>query len=271
MVFDLLEQTIPYTDIMVTNLLFSIFILIVGYIGIKIILNGFLKGFKSTNLPGLVVEFLATFFKVLLYILLILVFLSSLGFDVNSVVIGLSAVIGLILGFGLQDTLTNLASGIWIAALRPLDKDEFISVGGSSGTVSSVGIMSTELITPDNQLITVPNKLVWGNSIINFTRMPIRRAAVDVGISYKSDLDEAIKIAMDLMEKHPLVLEDPAPNVVVLGLGDSSVDLQLRPWTKTPDLWSVKWDLTGKIFKEYNEKGIEIPFPQRDIHIKKEE
>ncbi|RQD82432.1 mechanosensitive ion channel family protein, partial [Methanosalsum natronophilum] len=112
MVFDLLEQTIPYTDIMVTNLLFSIFILIVGYIGIKIILNGFLKGFKSTNLPGLVVEFLATFFKVLLYILLILVFLSSLGFDVNSVVIGLSAVIGLILGFGLQDTLTNLASGI---------------------------------------------------------------------------------------------------------------------------------------------------------------
>ncbi|AEH59955.1 MscS Mechanosensitive ion channel [Methanosalsum zhilinae DSM 4017] len=266
----ILEETILYSDITLMNVILSIVLLLAGIAVTKIATIMFKNGMNKSNLPQLVIEFLSKFFSVLLYIAVILIFVSSLGFDVNSVVLGLSAVIGLILGFGMQDTLTNLASGIWLAALRPLDKDEFISVGGSSGTVSSVGIMATELITPDNQLITVPNKLVWGNSIINFTRLPTRRAAVDVGISYKSDLDQAIQVALDLMKEHPLVLDDPAPAVVVSELGDSSVDLQLRAWTQTQNLWTVKWDLTGGIFKAYNEKGIEIPFPQRDVHIKRD-
>lgn len=198
----------------------------------------------------------------------ILLAVRALGIEVGSVVIGLSAVIGLILGFGMQDTLTNLAAGVWIAALRPIDMGEVVEVAGKVGKVNAVGIMSTELLTPDNVLITIPNKLVWGNVITNYTRMPTRRVDVNVGVAYGTDLDKAIKIAMDLMQNHPKVLKDPAPTVVITELADSSINLQLRAWAKTEDYWTVKGDLTKGIYEAYMKEGIEIPFPQMDVHIK---
>ncbi len=270
MQLEVLETNIPLLGMTWLHLLSSLLLLVIGIVVAKYVVRYFRKGLSRSKLPELVVEFLSRFLSVLLYVAVFLMFISSLGVQVDSVVLGLSAVIGLILGFGMQDTLTNLSSGIWIAALRPLDKGEFVSVGGYSGTVNAVGIMATELLSIDNQLITIPNKLVWNNSIVNNSRMPTRRASVDVGISYKADLDKAITVAMDLMRSHPKVLEEPSPAVVVLGLGDSSVDLQLRAWTVNADLWGVKWDLTGGIFKAFRENGIEIPYPQRDVHLKKE-
>jgi small-conductance mechanosensitive channel len=168
----------------------------------------------------------------------------------------------------MQDTFTNIASGVWVAAVRPIDMGETVTLNGQTGKVKSVGIMSTELLTPDNQLITIPNKLVWGSSIVNMTRMPTRRASVDVGISYSSDIEQAIKIALDLMRGNPLVLQDPQPSVVSTELASSSVNLQLRAWAKTGDLMSVKNALTIGIFEAYRREGIEIPFPQMEISIK---
>jgi len=266
----ILEQVIPMTSLTWISLITSLVVLISGLIISKIIVSLFRKGLKKSHLPELVIEFLSRFLGVLLYVAVLLAFMASLGSDVGSLVLGLSAVIGLILGFGMQDTLNNLASGIWIAALRPMDINDFITVAGSTGTVSAVGIMATEIITVDNQFITIPNKLIWGSTIVNFTRMPTRRASVDVGISYKSDLDKAVTIAMELMQSHPKVLAEPSPAVIVMALGESSVDLQLRAWTANSDLWSVKWDLTGGIFKAFKENGVQIPYPQRDVHIKKE-
>ncbi len=262
-----LDTGIPLLGMTWLNLLSSLLILGIGIVAVKYAVRYFRKGLSRSRLPDLVVEFLSRFLSVLLYVAVLLVFVSSLGIEVGPVVLGLSAIIGLVLGFGMQDTLTNISSGVWIAALRPMDKGDFVTIGGYSGTVNAVGIMATELLTVDNQLITIPNKLVWNNSIINNTRMPTRRASVDVGISYKSDLDKAIRAAMDLMNAHPKVLQDPSPAVVVLGLGDSSVDLQLRAWTANADLWGVKWDLTGDIIKVFRDNGIEIPYPQRDVHM----
>jgi small-conductance mechanosensitive channel len=145
---------------------------------------------------------------------------------------------------------------------------ETVTVNGQTGKVKAVGIMSTELLTPDNQLITIPNKLVWGSSIVNMTRMPTRRVSVDVGISYSSDFQKAIGIALNLMKTHPLVLHEPEPAVVTTELADSSVNLQLRAWVKTGDIGTVKNNLTAGIFDAYNREGIEIPFPQMDINIK---
>ncbi|WP_332881912.1 mechanosensitive ion channel family protein [Methanosarcina horonobensis] len=194
--------------------------------------------------------------------------MKSLNFDVDSFIVGLSAIIGLVLGLGMQDTFTNITAGIWVAAIRPIDREEIVVVNGQTGKVKSVGIMSTELLTPDNQLITIPNKLVWGSSIVNMTRMPTRRASVDVGISYSSDIEKAIKIALDLMKGHPLILQEPEPAVVTTELASSSVNLQLRAWTKTGDFMGVKNSLTAGIFEAYRKEGIEIPFPQMDIHVK---
>jgi small conductance mechanosensitive channel len=264
----IIEQVIPYTDITVSRLIFAIIVLIAGFISIKFLVSIFRKGIQKTKLPDLTTQFLAHFLNILLYAIVVLVFLKSLNFDVDSFVIGLSAVIGLVLGLGMQDTLTNITAGVWIAAIRPIDTGEMVVINGQTGKVRAVGIMSTELLTPDNQLITIPNKLVWGSSIINMTRMPTRRASVDVGISYSSDLEKAIKIAIDLMKGHPLVLPDPEPAVITTELANSSVNLQLRAWTKTGDFAVVKNNLTACVFEAYRREGIEIPFPQMDIHVK---
>jgi small conductance mechanosensitive channel len=216
-----LGQTIPYTEITILQVVTAIIVLVVGWIAVKIIIAVFKKELVKTKLPELVVEFLARFLSALLYILVILVAVSAVGITVGSVVIGLSAVIGLILGFGMQDTMTNLFAGVWLAALRPIDKDEVVTTNGMTGKVSAIGMMATELLAYDNKFITLPNKLVWGSPIINFTRLPTRRVDVSVGVSYGTNLDKAISVALDLMKSHVLVLDDPAPAVVVTELADS--------------------------------------------------
>jgi small conductance mechanosensitive channel len=163
--------------------------------------------------------------------------------------------------------MTNLLAGVWLAALRPIDKGEVVKTNGETGTVDAVGMMATEILSFDNKFITIPNKLVWGSVIVNYTRMPTRRVDVDVGVSYGTDLDRAIPIAMDTMKKHSLVLGDPESVVVVTELADSSVNLQLRAWSKTEDYWTVKGDLTKGIFEAFKKEGIEIPFPQMDVHL----
>ncbi|AKB60996.1 mechanosensitive ion channel family protein [Methanosarcina mazei] len=264
----IIEHVISYTDITVSRVIFSLALLVAGLVLVKLLVRIFRRGIEKTKLPALTTQFLGHFLKIILYVVVVLIFLKSLGFDVDSYVVGLSAVIGLVLGLGMQDTFTNIAAGVWVAAIRPVDTGEMVTVNGQTGKVKSVGIMSTELLTPDNQLITIPNKLVWGSSIVNMTRMPTRRASVDVGISYNSDLEKAVKIALDLMKGYPPVLQDPEPSVVTTELANSSVNLQLRAWAKTGDLMAVKNYLTAGIFEAYRREGIEIPFPQMDIYIK---
>lgn len=145
----------------------------------------------------------------MLYVVVILLAIRAFGITVGSIFLGLSAIVGLILGFGLQDTLTNLAAGIWLIALRPMDKDEVVTVSGMNGKVTAIRIMATELLTLDNTLILIPNKLIWGSPIVNYTRMSTRRVEVAVGISYESNLKKATQVAMNLMKNHSLVLKDP--------------------------------------------------------------
>ena len=266
---DILSMAIPYTTITVANILFALVVLVAGIVVAGILTGMFRKGLKKTKLPELVIEFLVRFLRALMYVGVLLAVVSALGVDVSSVVVGLSAVIGLVLGFGMQDSLNNLAAGVWIASLRPLDKGEFVTVNGMSGNVHAVGIMATELLTPDNQFITIPNKLVWGSPIINVTRMPTRRVAVDVGVSYSTDIPVAVKVAMDVIKRDSRVLSDPAPAVITTELADSSVNLQLRAWVNTSDFWAVKNDLTIAIHAAFNEADIEIPFPQMDVHMYK--
>ena len=127
--------------------------------------------------------------------------------------------------------------------------------------------MATELLKPDNTYITIPNSLVWGSPVINSTRMETRRVEVGVRVAYDSDLGKAIRVATDLMAAHEGVLPSPEPAVVVTELADSSVNLSLRAWTKTADFWGVQCDLTRDVVRAFKEAGIEIPFPQVDVHL----
>lgn len=264
----MMEQIIPYTDITVSRMIFAVIVLILGFIISKYIVNIFKRGIQKTKIPDLTVHFLTNFLSIFLYVVVFLAFLKSLSFDVDSYIVGISAVIGLVLGLGMQDTLTNLTAGVCIAIIRPIDMGETVTLNGQTGKVKAVGIMSTDLLTSDNQLVTIPNKLVWGNSIINMTRMPTRRFSVDIGISYSSDLDKAVKIALDLTKGNPLIHQDPEPTVIINELAASSINLQLTAWTKTGDLGTVKNDLTAGIYEAYRKEGVEMPFTQIDIHIK---
>lgn len=261
------DMVIPHTSITIMQVLLAVIVLIVGLIVVKAIVAFFKRSMRRTKLSDVLVEFLSRFFSALLYILLILVVLSTLGVAVGSLLVSLSAVVGLVLGFGMQDTVNNLASGTWIAALRPIDIGEVVTINGMTGKVSAVGIMATELLTPDNILITIPNGQVWGSSIVNMTRMPVRRVDVAVGIAYGNSVDKAVEVAMNLMRGHELVLDDPEPAVVITELADSSVNLALRAWAKTDDYWGVKGDLTKGILEGLPQAGIEIPFPQLDVHM----
>ncbi len=262
-----LESTIPYLGVRVFNIVVALIILAAGYFLAKLVVYLFKGSLRKTKLPKLVVDFLGRFLSIFLYIIVILLAASTVGFDVGSVVLGFSAVAGLVLGFGLQDTMNNLFSGVWIAALRPIDKKERVEVQGQEGIVISVGLMATELLKPDNTRITIPNKLIWDEPIINYSRMDKRRVDIPVGISYDGNVDKAVQVAMDFLTSNEEVLDDPKPQVDVTDLGDSSVNLMLKAWTDKDRYWLVRFRLTKGIFKAYNEADIEIPYPQRDIHV----
>jgi len=262
-----LGMTLPHTNVTLIQIVMAIGTLVVGLFIARIVLAVFRRQLRRTKLSDILIEFLSRFFGALLYVIVILVVMSTLGVDVGSILLSLSAIVGLVLGFGMQETFNNIAAGIWIAALRPIDLGEVVTINGITGKVRTVGILATDLLTPDNVYITIPNGQVWCSPIINAPRMPTRRVDVSVGVAYGTSVDQAVAVGMELMKSHAAVLDDPAPTVVLTELADSSLNLQLRPWANTDDYWAVKGEITKGIYEALADAGIEIPFPQLDVHM----
>lgn len=243
------------------QLIIAILILVVGYLAIKVLMIVLKKVMTRMHLPELLVGFISRVLKILLYLVLILVFLGALGFETGSALLAMSAIVGLVLGFGLQDTMNNFFAGVWLALIRPFKKDDRITVNGFSGRIDAIGIMSMEMVTGDNVFITLPNKTVWGSPITNTSHMPTRRVEVSIGASYAGDLDKAISVAMGLMTRHPLVLKDPAPAVAITGLDDTKVKLTLRAWVKNADYGTVNGDLSKGVVEAFRRKAWACPAP----------
>lgn len=222
---------------------------------------------RAPNLSKLLQAFLvAAVYWVVLVIGLLFV-LAALGVNITP----LFAMIGgasFILAFAFQDTLGNLASGLMIMANRPFDEGDYVLVGGVGGTVKSVSIVATTVTTPDNQVIVIPNKNVWGNVITNVTASDTRRVDLVFGISYEDSIEEAERVINQVVRQHPLILKEPEPTIRVHELGASSVNFVCRPWSRTSDYWTVYWDLTHQMKVAFEENGISIPYPQQDVHIK---
>ncbi|MCE4605710.1 MAG: mechanosensitive ion channel family protein [Desulfurococcales archaeon] len=265
---NILTKTIPMTSITVSGLIWAVVIAVAGYIVIKIFERIFRESLGKMGVPELVAGVLTKLITAILYVVLILAVAAALGFNTGSIIIGLSAIFALILGFGLQDTMNNLAAGVWIVVSRAFSKGDVITVSGYTGAVEEVGILTTVLKQPDNTVITIPNRSVWGSAIVNYTKMPTRRITVDVGVAYGTDLDKAVKIALDTVKQVEGVLDTPDPQVVVAELADSSVNLQIRAWARKDDFFTVKEAIIKAVYAKYNEEEIEIPFPQLDVHVR---
>lgn len=196
----------------------------------------------------------------------ILVALSQVGIELGPLLTGLG-VAGVIIGFALQDTLSNFASGLMILIYRPFDVDDLVKVNDIQGKVNKMSLVSTTIQTVDNQRLMIPNNKIWGDVINNITAERIRRVDMEFSIGYQDDIDKAKQVFMDILTSDPRVLPTPEPMVRVHALGDSSVDFIVRPWVKTADYWEVYWDMTEKVKKSLDKEGISIPFPQQDVHI----
>jgi small conductance mechanosensitive channel len=196
----------------------------------------------------------------------ILVALSQMGVRIGPLLAGLG-IAGFIIGFALQDSLSNFAAGAMILAYRPYDVGDVIEAGGVRGKVSRMSLVSTTFLTFDNQTLIVPNSKIWGDVIRNVTAQQIRRIDLVFGISYKADVDHADAVFRDILAKHEKVLADPEPIVEVHNLGESAVEFAVRPWVRTEDYWSAYWGLTREVKKRLDQEGISIPFPQRDVHL----
>lgn len=202
----------------------------------------------------------------LVWLLGALIALSLIGIDLGPMLAGLG-IAGFVLGFALQETLANFASGMMIMIYRPFDVGDFVTTGGVTGEVKDLTLVSTVVATLDNQRIIIPNGKVWGDVINNATAETIRRVDMVFGVSYDEDVDRAIEVLKEVVAADDRVLEEPAPNIRVDSLSDSSVDLIVRPWCKTDHRRDVYWDITRAVKKRFDEEGIVFPFPQRDVHM----
>ena len=202
-------------------------------------------------------------------LLLVLIVVSTLGVNVTSLIAVASAAT-LAIGMALSGTAQNFAGGVMILLMKPYRVGDYISAQGQSGTVRDIKLFSTVITTADNQTIYIPNNSIATAIIDNYSTADLRRVDWSVGISYGDDVDVARKAVLSMLAADPRVLPDPAPVVWVAALADSSVNLSIRAWVKNADYWNVFFEHNEEFYKELPKHGLSFPFPQMDVHVKKE-
>jgi small conductance mechanosensitive channel len=221
---------------------------------------------NSKNVSELLRRMISTTSKTIVIMFGVLIALSQFGISLGPLLTGLG-IAGFIVGFALQDSLSNFASGMMILFYRPYDVGDTIVTGTVSGNVSSMSLVNTTIRTFDNQSLIIPNNKIWQDVITNLTDQTERRIDMEFGITYDEDIDRVEKLLFEVIAANKRVLENPKPDVVVGSFGDSSVNLLCRPWVKTADYWEVRFELHRQIKQAFDREGVVIPFPQRDVHM----
>jgi small conductance mechanosensitive channel len=252
------------------NLIGAIMILLLGWIASGWAARGVRRSLEKAKwVDGTLKPFFASVVRYLILIITVVAVLSQFGVQTTSLIALLGAA-GLAVGLALQGTLSNVAAGVMLLFLRPFKIGDFIEVGPQMGTVKEIGLFTTELLTPNNIFISLPNANVWNQTIINYTRNPTRRFDLTVGIDYNDDIDKAIGIVRELIAADERILKEPEPTVGVRALGESSVDLFIRGFCNLPDFWAAFFDLQKNVKQAFDREGITIPFPQRTVSIRED-
>ena len=248
------------------QLILALAIFIVGKWVVKRIASIVQRILAKNNVDPAIEHFVSSLVSWTLLFFVVIASLGQLGIQTASFVAILGAA-GLAVGLALQGSLANFAAGVLILIFRPFKVGDFIEVAGVSGVVQKIQIFTTELHSPDNKKIIVPNGGVISGNITNYSANETRRVDMVFGISYSDDIDAAKAVLQSVVASEPRVLGVPAPTIAVVELADSSVNLVCRPWVNTADYWDVYFNITEAAKKALDAQGISIPFPQRDIHI----
>jgi len=252
------------------NIISALIILFIGNLIVKAVANSVSKVLQKKKMDRAVVEFVHGLVRYLLFVIVLIAALGRLGVQTASVVAVIGAA-GLAVGLALQGSLSNFAAGVLIVAFRPFKSGDYVEIGGVAGSVDSIQIFQTVLTTPDNKMVVVPNGSVIGSPITNYSRHDTRRIDLMIGVSYNADLQKTKALLTKICESDERVLKEPGVQVGVHTLADSSVNFVVRPWVSTADYWNVYFDLMQAIKEGLDNEGIEIPFPQMDVHMNKVE
>ena len=257
--FDFLWEIIP-------DLLWAIAALVIGLWVIKLLIKGADRAMEKGNVEISLRKFILSLLSIGLKVLLLISVASMLGIATTSFVAVIGAA-GLAVGLALQGSLANFAGGVLILFFKPYKVGDVIETQGHIGKVDAIQVFNTILKTPDNKTIIIPNGAISNGSIVNFSTEDKRRVDMTFGIGYEDDLKKAKSILMDLLEKDERVLSDPAPQVLLSELADSSVNFTVRAWVKSADYWDLFFDMQEKVKLSFDENNISIPYPQHDVHL----
>lgn len=255
----------------VPRVAFAIVVLAVGYLFVKIFIKIMKKTLSKFNLDASLIGFFVKAIKIVGYIVLTICALAILGVPTTGMVAAMSAA-AVAISLALKDSLSNIASGILLLVSHPFVTGDYVEVGGVSGSVIKVDMLQTEIKTPDNRKIIIPNSQVASSEIINYSSEEERRVDVVFNVSYNDDVELAKKVILSVVDKHPLInKEREKPFARVTAYGESSVVITCRVWCKTVDYWTVHFDLLEQVRVKFTEEGINIPYNQLDVHIVKED
>ncbi|MDP4611508.1 MAG: mechanosensitive ion channel [Opitutales bacterium] len=260
------DQIIESLTAFAISALAALVILIIGLFIAKKVKNIFANALNKKGVDATLVGFFSSLLYGAIAVFVVIAAIGKLGVQTTSFAAVIAAA-GLAIGLALQGSLSNFASGVLLILFKPFVAGNVIKAGGEIGSVVEVGLLTTELKTPDNVKIIMPNSAIMGGSITNISAHPTRRVDMVVGVGYGDDLNKAKQIMEDLLAADERVLKDPAVTIAVSNLGDSSVDFVVRPWVNAADYWAVKFDFTKAVKEAFDAQGISIPYPQRDVHM----
>ena len=244
----------------------ALVIFIVGRWVSRAVAGWFRRAVLKAGVDETLARFLANLINIALVALVILTAIGALGVNTTNFLAIVGAA-GLAIGLALKDSLSNFAAGVMLVFFRPFKVGDYIDAAGIAGSVESIRIFSTVLKTPDNRVITVPNALIYGGTITNFSAEQRRRVDLLIGISYDDDIGRAKALIQGVIAADTRIMQEPASQLLVMELGASSVDIAVRVWCATSDYWQVRSDLLEKIKTTLEGAGLSIPYPQQDVHI----
>lgn len=249
-----------------TKIVLALLVFIVGRWLAGLLTKALGKVMTKGKVDPMLVNFLSNITYTALLAVVVLAALEQLGVNTTSALAILGAA-GLAVGLALKDSLSSFAAGVMLIIFRPFKLGDFIEAGGTTGVVEEIRIFHTVLKTGDNREVTMPNAQIYGGTIINYSARTTRRIDLVIGIGYGDDIKQARDLINEILTANDTVLKDPAPTVMLLELGESSVDFAVRPWVKSADYWTTRADLLETIKATFDKEGLNIPYPQRDIHL----
>lgn len=263
---EILAQLAPLIVSYGTKLIGAVLVWILGSWIIRMLVRGFVKILDNRDIDSSLKPFLKSILSILLKVLLVISVLGMLGIEMTSFIAIIGAA-GLAIGMALSGTLQNFAGGVMILLFKPFKVGDFIDAQGFSGTVNEIQIFNTILKTPDNKTIIIPNGGLATSAMTNYSTEATRRVDWTIGIGYGDDAAKAESVIRRLISEDERILSEPEPFVAVSGLADSSVNFTARAWVKAEDYWGVYFDMNRKVYEVFDQEGLNIPFPQMDVHV----